>query len=89
MKKGDIVTVMTGVGEYIARLDQIDGGAVHVQDPRLIVKSPDGQIGFGRGVCMSAVENPKTLTFTDVIFVVQTNESFEKAWIEATSGIIV
>lgn len=89
MKKGDIVTVMTGVGEYIARLDRIDNGSVYVQDPRLIVKSPEGQIGFGRGVCMSAIENPKELVFTDVIFVVQTNESFEKAWVEATSGIIV
>lgn len=89
MKKGDIVTVMTGVGEYIARLDRIDAGDVHVQDPRLIVKSPEGQIGFGRGVCMSAIENPKELVFTDVIFVVQTNESFEKAWVEATSGIVV
>ena len=89
MKKGDIVTVMTGVGEYIARLDRIDAGSIDVQNPRLIVRGEDGQIGFGRGVCMSAVENPKTLTFTDVIFVVPTNESFEKAWIEATSGIIV
>ena len=89
MKKGDIVTVMTGVGEYIARFDRIDAGAVHVQDPRLIVRGEDGTIGFGRGVCMSAVENPKTLTFSDVIFTVPTNESFEKAWIEATSGIII
>ena len=80
---------MTGVGEYIARLDRIDAGSIDVQNPRLIVRGEDGQIGFGRGVCMSAVENPKTLTFTDVIFVVPTNESFEKAWIEATSGIIV
>lgn len=89
MKKGDIVTVMTGVGEYIARLDRIDAGSISVQDPRLIVRGEDGQIGFGRGVCMSAVENPKTLTFTDVIFVVPTNQSFEKAWVEATSGIII
>lgn len=89
MKKGDIVTVMTGVGEYIARLDRINAGSIDVQDPRLIVRGEDGQIGFGRGVCMSAVENPKTLTFTDVIFVVPTNESFEKAWVEATSGIII
>lgn len=89
MKKGDIVTVMTGVGEYIARLDRIDAGSIDVQDPRLIVRGEDGQIGFGRGVCMSAVENPKTLTFTDVIFVVPTNQSFEKAWVEATSGIII
>lgn len=89
MKKGDIVTVMTGVGEYIARLDRINAGSIDVQDPRLIVRGEDGQIGFGRGVCMSAVENPKTLTFTDVIFVVPTNQSFEKAWVEATSGIII
>ena len=89
MKKGDVVTVMTSVGEYIARLERIDGGSVNVSDPRLIVRGEEGAIGFGRGVCMSAIEKPKNLTFQDVLFVVPTNESFEKAWIEATSGIII
>ena len=89
MKKGDVVTVMTSVGEYIARLERMDAGMIHVSNPRLIVRGEEGAIGFGRGVCMSAIENPKNLTFNDVLFVVPTNESFEKAWIEATSGIII
>lgn len=89
MNKGDVVTVMTGVGEYIGRLDKIDDGTVYVDNPRLIVRGEDGAIGFGRGVCMSAVENPSSVAFTETLFTVKTNDSFEKAWIEATSGIIV
>ena len=88
MDKGTVVTVMTSVGEYIARLEKIDETGVHVKNPRLIVRSQDGEIGFGRGVCMSAVENTPDLCFRDCIFVAPCNDSFEKAWIEATSGII-
>jgi hypothetical protein len=89
MNKGTVVTVMTAVGEYIGRLDRIEDGVVYVDNPRLIVKGPDGEIGFGRGVCMSAIENPPNVAFSDVIFTVVTNESFERAWIEATSGIVL
>ena len=89
MKQNDVVTVMTSVGEYVAKFVKIEDGGVHVRDPRLIVKSPEGEIGFGRGVCMSAVENPRELIFSDCIFVVRSNESFEKAYIEATSGILI
>ena len=38
LKKGDVVTVMTGVGEYIARLVEITPAGVDVENPRLIVK---------------------------------------------------
>ena len=89
LKKGDVVTVMTGVGEYIARLVEITPAGGDVENPRLIVKSPEGKIGFGRGVCMSGVENPPVLTFCDVLFVVKANGDFESSWIEATSGLIV
>ena len=89
LKKGDIVTVMTGVGEYIARLNELNTGYVSVENPRLIVRSEDGKIGFGRGVCMSGIENPKALNFYDVLFVVKANGDFESSWIEATSGLIV
>ena len=89
LKKGDIVTIMTGIGEYIGKYVETNEGTVVADNPRLIVQDPEGNIGFGRGVCMSAIENPKNLTFNDVLFVVPTNESFEKAWIEATSGIII
>lgn len=87
--KGAVVTLMSPIGEYVGRLDRIEDGNVYLTNPRLIVKGPDGQIGFGRGVCMSAEEQPKEVMFTESIFVAKTNDDFEKSWIEATSGIIV
>jgi len=89
MNKGDIVTVMSSIGEYIGKFNSYIDGGVSIDDPRLIVRDQDGKVGFGRGVCMSALENPSNVVFGDIIFVVKTNETFEKAWIEATSGIIV
>lgn len=87
--QGAVVTVMTQIGEYVGRLEKIEDGNVYLKNPRLIVKGPEGQIGFGRGVCMSAVEQPPEVVFTDCIFVVKSNDEFETSWIEATSGIIV
>jgi len=89
IKKGDIVTIMTGIGEYIGKYQSEEGTTVTCNDPRLIVNTPEGDIGFGRGVCMSAKENPDQVIFKDVLFVVKTNDSFEKAYIEAVSGLIV
>ena len=89
MEKGDVVTVMTSIGEYIARFEGMASNGVTVTDPRLIVSNPQTQeIGFGRGVCMSAVENVDRVTFGDIIFVTPTNDKFTKAWREAVSGII-
>lgn len=89
IKKGDIVTIMTGIGEYIGKYDSEDNSTVTANDPRLIVNTPEGDIGFGRGVCMSAKENPDQVIFKDVLFVVKTNDSFEKAYVEAVSGLII
>lgn len=89
MKKNDIITVMTSIGEYVCKFVDVNETGVYVKDPRLIVKSPDGDVGFGRGVSMSAVENPPELIFRDCIFIVESNESFKKAYIEATSGLII
>ena len=90
IKKNDVVTVMTSIGEYIGKYVESKGdSSVTVNDPRLIVNTPEGDIGFGRGVCMSAKENPDQVIFQDVLFVVKTNDSFEKAYIEAVSGLIV
>lgn len=89
LKKGDIVTIMTGIGEYIGKYVETNEGSVVADNPRLIVQDPEGNIGFGRGVCMTAKENPKQVTFLDVLFLVETNDSFQKSYIEATSGIII
>lgn len=89
MKKGDIVTVMTPIGEYICRFENESDDGLYVTDPRLIVAGEEGKIGFGRGVCMSAVENVEEVTFNDYLFVTPTNDTFTKAWREATSGLII
>ena len=89
LKKGDIVTIMTGIGEYIGKYVETNEGSVVADNPRLIVQDPEGNIGFGRSVCMSAKESPKQVTFLDVLFLVETNDSFQKSYIEATSGIII
>ena len=89
LKKGDIVTIMTGIGEYIGKYVETNEGTVVADNPRLIVQDPEGNIGFGRGVCLSAKENPEQVTFLDVLFLVETNDSFQKSYIEATSGIII
>lgn len=86
---GAVVTVMAPIGEYVGRLEKIEDGNIYLNNPRLIVKGQDGQIGFGRGVCMSAVEQPSEVVFTTSIFCVKANDDFESSWIEATSGIIV
>jgi len=38
---------------------------------------------------MSAVENIEEVTFCNYLFIAPTNEVFEKAWREATSGLIL
>jgi hypothetical protein len=89
MQKGDVITIMTPIGEYVGRFENLSKGELYVTDPKLIVNSPDNKVGFGRGVCMSAVENIEEVTFCNYLFVAPTNEVFEKAWREATSGLIV
>jgi hypothetical protein len=54
-----------------------------------MVVGEEGKVGFGRGVCMSAIENVEEVTFHDYMFVTPTNETFTKAWREATSGLII
>ena len=37
MQKGDIVTVMTQIGEYICRFENQSENGLYVTDPRLMV----------------------------------------------------
>ena len=57
MKKGDIVTVMTISGEFVGKI-QSDDNLLVLDDPRLVVQGPEGQMGFARGICQTGVENP-------------------------------
>ena len=54
MKKGDVVTVMTISGEFVGKV-QSDDDLLVLDDPRLVVQGPEGQMGFARGICKTGV----------------------------------
>jgi len=86
MKKGDIVTVMTISGEFVGKI-QSDDDLLVLDDPRLVVQGPEGQMGFARGICQTGVENPTEIKFDSYIFVSPSNDDVQAAYRKATSGI--
>ena len=86
MKKGDIVTVMTISGEFVGKI-QSDDNLLVLDDPRLVVQGPEGQMGFARGICQTGVENPTEIKFDSYIFVSPSNDDVQAAYRKATSGI--
>ena len=87
MKKNDIVTVITLAGEFVGKFVSNDDAGLALQDPRMVVQSPEGQMGFARGICQTGVENPTDITFDQYLFVTTTNDEVQKAYRKATSGI--
>tara|TARA_B100001113_G_scaffold42531_1_gene30111 strand:- start:605 stop:877 length:273 start_codon:yes stop_codon:yes gene_type:complete len=88
MKKGDIITVMTLTGEFVGKFISNDNG-LELEDPRLVVQGPEGQMGFARGICQTGVENPSDIIFDHYIFVTSSNDDVQAAYRQATSGLVV
>jgi hypothetical protein len=88
MKKGDIVVVMTMAGEIIGKLVNDRESGITLEDPRTLIQG-EGGVGFAKGVCMSGKLDPKIMTINNYVFVTEVNDDFEKAWRQATSGIII
>tara|TARA_B100001559_G_C16381278_1_gene566701 strand:- start:120 stop:389 length:270 start_codon:yes stop_codon:yes gene_type:complete len=88
MKKNDIVTVITLAGEFVGKFVSNEEAGLSMEDPRMIVQGQDGQMGFARGICQTGVENPTDIVFQQYLFVTNTNEEVQKAYRQATSGII-
>jgi len=89
MKKGDLVTVLTNAGEFVGRLDKNDDTGVHLDNPKMIVNTPEGKMGFARGVCMTGEENAKSAIFRagGVVMVTKSNPDINKAYTEIVSGL--
>ena len=87
MKKGDIIAVLTLAGEYVGKFVSNENG-LELEDPRMIVQGPEGQMGFARGICQTGVENPDHVMFESYIFTTPANDQVQKAFREATSGIV-
>ena len=89
MMKGKIVSLVTLAGEYIGKYMHENNGNITLENPRMLVNTPDGKVGFARGICMTGQENPKTGMFYagGVVIVTETNPDFASAYTEAVTGL--
>tara|TARA_B100000073_G_C23260956_1_gene382407 strand:- start:182 stop:475 length:294 start_codon:yes stop_codon:yes gene_type:complete len=86
MKKGDIISVITVSGEYIGKLDE-SGDAICLEDPRMIVQGPEGQMGFAQGVAVTGEKNPTSMQIQSYVFTTKTNDQVAEAYRTHLSGI--
>ena len=90
MKKGEVVSVVNMAGEYVGRIKEESSTKLVLENPRMVVNGDQG-MGFAMGVCVTGKENPEEVSFytAGIVFVTPVNEDIEKAYITATSGIII
>jgi hypothetical protein len=90
--KGEVVTLVSMMGEVVARLKQVNDDTYVLEHPRLFVPSQEGSNGgFAPGISMTGVQDPEEVEVNKAVIltVVKSHESIRDAWIEVTSGIIL
>lgn len=85
MKNGDIVSIVAMSGEYVGEFISDDNGLV-IANPKMIVNSPQGGMGFSKGVAVTGEENPPLMTFSTYVFVVPSNQKVAEAYNTAVKG---
>jgi len=85
MKKGDIVAVVATSGEYVGEL--VSSKPVTLANPKMIVKTPEGGMGFSKGVAVTGEVNPTEMIFGSYVFIAKCNKEVSEAHITAVSGI--
>ena len=89
---GEVVTVVTMMGEIVGRLkEETDSGYV-LESPRLFVPAQEGSSGgFAPGLSMTGDQNPNSAHINKdlVMTVVVTHDQVAKGWTEAVSSIIM
>jgi|TARA_B110000977_G_scaffold157133_1_gene200057 hypothetical protein len=89
-KKNEVITVITVAGEYIGKFVDEGASKLIIADPKMLVNGEQG-MGFGNGVCVTGEKDPKEMSFYigGIVFIAKTSDQVEKAYREATSGIIL
>jgi hypothetical protein len=89
-EKNDVVSVATLSGEFVGKFVSATEAGVELKDPKLVTASQEG-MGFAKGVCLTGAESPNSLLLSagGVIFVTKTHNEIEKAYRQATSGIVL
>lgn len=88
MKKNDVVAVVSVAGEYVGKYETSGDGTITLSDPRMLVQNNNG-MGFAAGICVTGEMNPKEVTFAQYVFVTPVNDDIEKAYRQATSGLVI
>ena len=90
VKKNQIITVASVVGEFVGKFDEENETTITLTDPRMIVNGPEG-MGFARGICQTGKENPDSVTMykANIIFVTESNEDVENSYRKFTSGLVM
>ena len=91
IEKDTLVSVVTPAGEFVGKLEEQTESFVTLQNPKMIITTPDKQMGFARGVCLTGQENPESVTFYSggIILMTPSNSEIEAAYTKMTSGIII
>ena len=89
---GEVVTVITMMGEIVGRLkEETDTGYV-LDSPRLFVPAQgESAGGFAPGLSMTGDQHPNSAHINKdlVLTVVVTHDQVAKGWQEATSSIVL
>lgn len=90
MNKNTVVTIITPVGEFVGKFEDQNEARVVVKDPRMLIQSEQG-MGFAQGVAVTGKANPDEVAFYvgGIVFITETNEDIEKAYRQATSGLVL
>jgi hypothetical protein len=91
MKKNDIVTVLTTIGEMVGRFVEENETTVTISSPKMFVNSPQG-MGFAPGICISSCPksvSPIVFQKTNVIALVPTVKEIADAWVQSTTGLVL
>jgi len=58
-----------------------------LEDPRMIVQGPEGQMGFAQGVAVTGEKNPTAMQIQSYVFTTKTNDQVAEAYRTHISGI--
>jgi len=90
--KGEVVTLITMLGEVVGKVTEDNDHSVTLEKPRLFVPAQDGKNGgFAPGICMTGEAEPSELTFNKSVVLTMTmcHSQVADGWREATSGIAI
>ena len=89
--KGEVVTVVTMMGEVVGRLTEETSSGYVLENPRLFVPGENNQGGFAPGLSMTGEQHPKETSINKdlTLTVCLTHEGVARGWVEATSGLVM